>query len=201
MTSRTILKTGLFASFALCLQIASTQIQLASQQPAPQAGAAAGQGAARGGGQGAAVDPRVQQRTYLFTDTNEELPYAVFVSSKVSKDKKNPLIVALHGLGGNPNTMLRGNALQLAEEGGYILVGPMGYSPGGWYGTPYGQGGRGRGANPAGANPAGAPPRGGANGANAGATPRGGANGANPAERLNAAPAAVVERPSPKRLK
>src|SRR4030095_4108971 len=136
MTSRTILKTGLFAAMALCLQITSTQIQLASQQPAPQAGAPAGQGGARGGGQGAAVDPRVQQRTYLFKDTNEELPYAVFVSSKVSKDKKNPLIVALHGLGGNPNTLLRGNALQLAEEGGYILVGPMGYNPGGWYGSP-----------------------------------------------------------------
>ena len=177
MTSRTILKTGLFAGLAFCLQIASTQIQLASQQPAPQAGAAAGQGGARGGGQGAAVDPRVQQRTYLFKDTNEELPYAVFVSSKVSKDKKNPLIVALHGLGGNPNTMLRGNALQLAEEGGYILVGPMGYSPGGWYGTPYGQGGRGRGANPAGANPAGAPQRGGANGANPAGAPQRGAGG------------------------
>ena len=148
MTSKTILKTVLFTGLAFCLQIASTQIQLASQQPAPQVGAPAGQGGARGGGQGAAVDPRVQQRTYSFKDTNEELPYAVFVSSKVSKDKKNPLIVALHGLGGNPNTMLRGNALQLAEEGGYILVGPMGYSPGGWYGTPYGQGGRGRGAKP-----------------------------------------------------
>jgi pimeloyl-ACP methyl ester carboxylesterase len=64
MTSRTILKTGLFAGLALCLQIASTQIQLAAQQPAPQPGAA-GQGGGRGGGQGAAVDPRVQQRTYL----------------------------------------------------------------------------------------------------------------------------------------
>lgn len=159
MTSRSILKTGFFAGLALCLQIASTQVQFASQQPAPQAGAA-GQGGARGGGPGAAVDPRVQQRTYLFKDTNEDLPYAVFVSSKVSKDKKNPLIVALHGLGGNPNTLLRGNALQLAEEGGYILVGPMGYNSGGWYGTPYGRGGRGRGANADGANPAGAPPAG-----------------------------------------
>ena len=87
------------------------------------------------GGRGA-IDPRVQQRTYLFTDTGEQLPYAVFVSSKVSKDKKNPLIVALHGLGGDQNTMMRANALQLAEEGGYIMVGPMGYNSGGWYGAP-----------------------------------------------------------------
>lgn len=81
-------------------------------------------------------DPRVQQRTYHFEDTNEDLPYAVFVSSKISKDKKNPLIIALHGLGGNPNSLLRGNALDLAEEGGYILVGAMGYNPGGWFGSP-----------------------------------------------------------------
>jgi poly(3-hydroxybutyrate) depolymerase len=118
----------------------------AGQQAAPTA-AAAGQRGARGG---QAIDPRVQSRTYLFTETNEQLPYAVFVSSKVSKDKKNPLIIALHGLGGTPTSLLRGNALDLAEEGGYILVGPMGYNPSGWYGAPatftgttVGRGGRG----------------------------------------------------------
>src|SRR2546428_10059066 len=74
-------------------------------------------------------DPRVQQRTYHFKDTSEEIPYAVFVSSKVTKDKKSPLIIALHGLGGTHNSLMRGNALDLAEEGGYILVGPMGYNP------------------------------------------------------------------------
>jgi len=97
---------------------------------------------------------------YTFADTNEQLPYAVFVSSKVSKDKKNPLIVALHGLGGDQNTMMRPNALQLVEEGGYIMVGPMGYNSGGWYGAParYGTGGRGGRGGPRGA--AGAPPAG-----------------------------------------
>jgi len=107
------------------------------------------QPAARGarGGFNSAPDPRVEQRTYRFADTEEDLPYAVFVSSKVSSDRENPLIIALHGLGGNPNSLLRGNALALAEEGGYILVGPMGYNPGGWYGSPVmnlgGRGGRG----------------------------------------------------------
>lgn len=81
-------------------------------------------------------DPRAQQRTYHFADTNEDLPYAIYVSSKVSKDKKNPLIVALHGLGGNQNSLVRGNAIDLAEEYGYILVGPMGYNSRGWYGSP-----------------------------------------------------------------
>lgn len=83
-------------------------------------------------------DPRVQQRKYHFADTNEDLPYALFVSSKVTKDKKAPLIVMLHGLGGDHNNLLRSPAVDLAEEGGYIIVGPMGYNPRGWYGTPAG---------------------------------------------------------------
>jgi predicted esterase len=80
----------------------------------------------------------------------------VFVSSKVRRDVKAPLVFALHGLGGTHTSLLRGNALDLAEQGGYILVGPMGYNPRGWFGVPAtGRGGRGPGAgapNAAGAN-------------------------------------------------
>ena len=182
MTSFLPKKAGAFTALAAGFLILATYVpsaQQPAQQPAPGAQAPAGRG-----GRGA-VDPRVQQRTYLFTDTNEQLPYAVFVSSKVSKDKKNPLIVALHGLGGDQNTMMRANALQLAEEGGYIMVGPMGYNSGGWYGAParYNGGGRGggrRGAPPAAAPPAGAPPA----GAPAAAAPQA------PAAGRGAAPAA-----------
>ena len=135
MTSSSIRKSAIVVALASGLLFASTQVHL-GQQPTQQPGpGAAAPGGARGG-RGPAIDPRIQQRTYLFKDTNEDLPYAVFVSSKVTKDKKNPLIVALHGLGGDQNTMMRGNALQLAEEGGYILVGPMGYNSSGWYGAP-----------------------------------------------------------------
>jgi len=164
MTSLSARKAAMITALAAGFLIASTQVQIAqqpTQQPGPGAPAAVGQRGGRG-----AIDPRVQQRTYLFADTNEELPYAVFVSSKVSKNKKNPLIVALHGLGGNQNTMMRANALELAEEGGYIMVGPMGYNSGGWYGAPArfgGGGGRGGPGAPRGANgapPAGAPPGG-----------------------------------------
>jgi len=101
-----------------------------------QAGLAQAPAGAPKGGPAKAPDPRVQQRKYHFADTNEELPYALFVSSKVNKDKKAPLIVALHGVYGDGNSLLRGNALDLAEEGGYILVGPMGYNPQGWFGSP-----------------------------------------------------------------
>jgi predicted esterase len=88
------------------------------------------------------------------------LPYAVFVSSKVTRDRKAPLIIALHGLGGDQNTMMRGNAIQAAEESGYILVGPMGYNSSGWYGAPATMAAGTGGAN--GGVSMGGPPRGGA---------------------------------------
>lgn len=147
MKSRTL--RGLFAAgLAFTVQLAAGQA--VAQQTAPAAPAAAAPQAGRGGGRGA-VDPRVQQRTYVFAETNEEMPYALFVSSKVSRDKKNPLIVSLHGLGGDQNTMVRESlrSVELAEQGGYILVAPMGYNSGGWYGIPPGPP-RGR-ANAAGA--------------------------------------------------
>jgi len=119
--------------------LTSTTLGLALSYSLFQTPSALGQSPAAGapkGGATKAPDPRVQQRKYHFADTNEELPYALFVSSKVTKDKKAPLIVALHGVFGDGNSLLRGSALDLAEEGGYILVGPMGYNPQGWFGSP-----------------------------------------------------------------
>ena len=138
-------------TLALVLSYALLQTQAGlAQAPA---------GGAPKGGPAKAPDPRVQQRKYHFADTNEELPYALFVSSKVTKDKKAPLIVALHGVYGDGNALLRGSALDLAEEGGYILVGPMGYNPQGWYGSPVivMNGGPGKGKGP-GAAKGGPPP-------------------------------------------
>ena len=89
------------------------------------------------------VDPRVQIRMHHFAETNQDIPYSLFVSSKVKKDKKAPLIVTLHGIGGTHTTMMRPNAIDLAEAGGYILLAPMGYNPRGWYGAPPPQGRRG----------------------------------------------------------
>ena len=103
--------------FKIMTALAFSGLGLMLSQAPAQAQAPAGAPATKGGFT-RAPDPRVQQRKYHFADTNEELPYALFVSSKVTKDKKNPLIVALHGLGGDGNSLLRGNALDLAEEGG-----------------------------------------------------------------------------------
>jgi len=101
---------------------------------------------AKGKGKGFAQDPRAQTRTYHFEDTNEDLPYSLYVSSKVKKDQKAPLVVTLHGLGAPQTIMMGKTAVDLAEEAGYILVAPMGYNTGGWYGSPVGTGpGRGKG--------------------------------------------------------
>lgn len=89
-------------------------------------------------------DPRVEQRTYRLAATGEEMKYAVYVSSKVDPEVPAPLIVALHGMGGDANFIVRERLVDLAEEGGYVVVGPMGYNEVGWYGSPviaFGEGG------------------------------------------------------------
>ena len=152
-TRTTLAVAGLAAAVTLATTTTFAQ-QPAAQQPGAQQTPAPGRG--RGTGFIPSTDPRVQNRTYKFSDT-EEMPYCVFVSSKVSKDKKNPLVISLHGLGIGPGFMCQGKAIDLAEAGGYILAAPMGYSPGGWYGSPVmNMGGRGRGGR-AGA-PAAPPP-------------------------------------------
>ncbi len=153
MTSRNVARGILAGGFIVSLQFAMGQVPFA-QQTTPQVAPAT---TAAPPGRGA-VDPRVEQRTYTFADTNEQMPYALFVSSKVTKDKKSPLIVSLHGLGGDQNTMVRESlrSVELAEQGGYILVAPIGYNSGGWYGIPPGP------PRPAGANATrgrGGPPR------------------------------------------
>jgi len=113
---------GLGILFALCLSFNLTQAQPATgQRPAVRSWS---------------NDPRVQSRTYVFTNTDETLPYAVFVPTKVAKDKPAPLIVALRGAGGNPGVFMHEPALRLAEEGGYIMVAPMGYSAMANFGNP-----------------------------------------------------------------
>lgn len=132
-TTAVIAIVGIAAWFTLSLADSAQ-----AQAPAP---------AAKGKGGGFKQDPRVQTRTYHFEDTNVDLPYSLYVSTKVTKDKKAPLIVTLHGLGATQTIMMTTAAVDLAEEGGYILVAPLGYNTGGWYGSPVMNlgGGRGRG--------------------------------------------------------
>jgi predicted esterase len=155
---------SLSVGIGLSTTIVGAQQPVVATTPAgTQAPAAPG----RGGRGPAPLDSRVQVLMHHFAETNEDIPYALFVSSKVKKDKKAPMIVTLHGLGGTHATMMRPNAIDLAEQGGYILLSPMGYNPRGWYGIPATPR---RGGPPAAAAPTGAPatparqgaPRGGA---------------------------------------
>jgi dienelactone hydrolase len=143
-----MLKAGkvLFPSIVICVFLAVSVV--AQNEPAanssagksrvtsPPVGATAGQSRRTGADP---VDDRVELREYLFTDTDEMLPYAVFVSSKVTKDRKAPLVLALHGFSGNHGTFMRTQCVDEAEKNGYILVGAMGYSPGGSFGMPMGR--------------------------------------------------------------
>jgi len=91
------------------------------------------QGERRGTAPRSETAQRIQRRSYLFKDTNTKLEYDVFVSSKVRKSNKSPLVIALHGAGVSPEQMLS-FVTDAAQPGGYIVAAPMGYSLEGWYG-------------------------------------------------------------------
>src|SRR5712671_3694317 len=95
------------------------------------AGLAAGQ---RGRGEPPPV-AGVQQKTYRFAETNEKIEYDVFVSRKVDKKNRNPLVIALHGANEQPMGLMR-SLTELADKGGYILAAPTGYTLDGGYGVP-----------------------------------------------------------------
>ncbi len=130
---RPVLNSSPVASVA-CLTLILCSVPAIAQAPAgstPQPAA----GQRRIGGH-LSADPRAQIRSYHLVDAGIDVPYCVFASSKVSRSNPAPLIVSLHGLGAGPQIMCNTTAVDLAQEGGYILVAPMGYSIAGWYGTP-----------------------------------------------------------------
>ena len=81
-------------------------------------------------------DARVKAHSYVFEETGEEVPYAVFVPSGYDAARPFPLIVALHGLG-RPYDWMMGydGFIDFAERDGYIVVSPLGYHPRAWYGS------------------------------------------------------------------
>ena len=79
-----------------------------------------------------------QRRTYRFPGTETDLPFRVYVPTTWNGTAKLPLILMLHGGGSNESQYLDQNnkqLLKLAEDHGYLLVSPMGWSPLGAYGT------------------------------------------------------------------
>lgn len=79
-----------------------------------------------------------QRRTYRFPGTETDLPFRVYAPATWDGKAKLPLVVMLHGGGSNESAYLDQNnkqLLKLAEDHGYLLVSPMGWSPLGAYGT------------------------------------------------------------------
>jgi len=79
-----------------------------------------------------------QQRHYFFEEAGMDMPYRLYVPQSYDPARAAPLVVALHGYGGDQNYFFA--ALEtlpaLLEQHGFIFVAPMGYSRTGWYGAP-----------------------------------------------------------------
>lgn len=80
-----------------------------------------------------------QHREYYFAPTGEQMPYRVYVPTTWTPDASLPIILMLHGAGADENSyMEQADRLlpRLAEQHGYIVVSPLGFSPLGAYGNP-----------------------------------------------------------------
>jgi len=78
------------------------------------------------------------ERHYWLQGANEIMPYRVYVPKGYSATKATPLVVALHGLGGNEDGFFDNYSQlppQLAEKHGFLLVAPLGYRRDGFYGS------------------------------------------------------------------
>jgi predicted peptidase len=80
-----------------------------------------------------------QHRHYVFTPTAAEMPYRVYVPTTWQPGRALPILLFLHGAGANESTyfdLADGLLPRLAEQHGYIVVSPLGFTPLGAYGNP-----------------------------------------------------------------
>jgi acetyl esterase/lipase len=80
-----------------------------------------------------------QRRQYVFPPTGQQMPYRVYVPKTWDGKVSLPIILMLHGAGANEGTYLDqadGLLMKLAEQHGYIVVSPLGFTPLGAYGNP-----------------------------------------------------------------
>ncbi|HYE89017.1 MAG TPA: alpha/beta fold hydrolase, partial [Vicinamibacterales bacterium] len=78
------------------------------------------------------------ERHYLLQGANEIMPYRVYVPKAYAPARATPLVIALHGLGGNEDSMFDSYSQQppqLAERHGFLLASPMGFRRDGFYGS------------------------------------------------------------------
>ena len=80
-------------------------------------------------------DLRVQHRSYVMNETDETIPYALFVPSGYDPAKPAPLMVSLHGAGRQYDWLMNyAGFLDLADQHGYVVATPLGYTRRGGYG-------------------------------------------------------------------
>ena len=80
-----------------------------------------------------------QHREYVFAPTGQRMPYRVYVPNRWDGKSSLPIMLFLHGAGANENSyldMADGLLGRLAEQHGYIVVAPLGFTPLGAYGNP-----------------------------------------------------------------
>ena len=84
-----------------------------------------------------AADKRLQARSYVFKETGERLPYALFVPSNYDAARQWPVMVGLHGWG-RPYDWLMGyeGMIDFAQRDGVIMVTPLGYRSTASFGAP-----------------------------------------------------------------
>ncbi|HWI19671.1 MAG TPA: alpha/beta fold hydrolase [Vicinamibacterales bacterium] len=78
------------------------------------------------------------ERHYLLQGANEIMPYRVYVPKSYAAAKPTPLVIALHGLGGNEDGFFDNYSRlppQLAEQHGFLLASPLGFRRDGFYGS------------------------------------------------------------------
>ncbi len=78
------------------------------------------------------------ERHYLLQGANEIMPYRVYVPKAYAASKATPLVIALHGLGGNEDGFFDNYSQlppKLAEEHGFLLASPLGFRRDGFYGS------------------------------------------------------------------
>ncbi|MDA7534229.1 poly(3-hydroxybutyrate) depolymerase, partial [bacterium] len=65
---------------------------------------------------------KIQKRSYSFKEADKDIEYALYVPSGYKKAKPAPLLVLLHGLGSNPQQVIRYQGITAeAEKRGYIV--------------------------------------------------------------------------------
>ena len=80
-----------------------------------------------------------QHREYVFSPTGQRMPYRVYVPRTWDAKASLPILLMLHGAGANENTYMdqaEGLLMKLAEQHGFIVVSPIGFTPLGAYGNP-----------------------------------------------------------------